>query len=74
MESPSVHDQSACLAFASPHDEAFWRPPRDTCRRFYLAAGRHSGNLALRVTGFMSEDVYTNILGEYELELKRVQS
>ena len=26
---------------------------------------------ALRVTGFMSEDVYSNILGEYELELKR---
>ena len=69
-----MHDQSACHAFASPHDEAFWRPPRDTSRRFYLAAGRHSGSLALRVTGFMSEDVYTNILGEYELELKRVQS
>ena len=69
-----MHDQSACLAFASPHDEAFWRPPRDTCRRFYLAAGRHSGSLALRVAGFMSEDVYTNILGEYELELKHVQS
>lgn len=62
------------LAFASPHDETFWRPARDNTRRLYLAAGRHRTTLALRVTGFMSEDVYTNILGEYELALKRVQS
>ncbi|HIC67924.1 MAG TPA: hypothetical protein EYO90_00170 [Candidatus Latescibacteria bacterium] len=62
---------------ASPSPLLTTRPsgaPRATPAGFYLAAGRHSGNLALRVTGFMSEDVYTNILGEYELELKRVQS
>ncbi len=66
--------QKSRLAFASPHDETFWRPARDSTRRLYLAAGRHRNSLALRVTGFMSEDVYTNILGEYELELKRAQS
>ena len=62
------------LAFASPHEEAFFRPPRDSSRRLYLAAGRHRNSLALRVTGFMSEDVYTNILGEYELALRNLQS
>lgn len=62
------------LDFMSPHDESFWRPPRDNERRLYVAAGRHRNSLLVRVTGFMSEDVYTNILGEYELELKRQQS
>ena len=59
------------LTFASPHDDAFWRPPRAGDSRLYIAAGRHRASLTVRVTGFMSEDVYTNILGEYELELKR---
>lgn len=72
--SSGTGEKKTRLTFASPHDEAFWRPTHDTSRRFYLAAGRHRNSLVLRVTGFMSEDVYTNILGEYELELKRVQS
>ena len=62
------------LGFVSPHDDNFWRPARHSDRRLYIAAGRHQATLTLRVTGFMSEDVYTNILGEYELELKRLQS
>jgi hypothetical protein len=62
------------LAFASPQDETFWRPTNDRSRRLYLAAGRHHNSLSLRVTGFMSEDVYTNILGEYELVLRRMQA
>jgi hypothetical protein len=62
------------LGFASPHDESFWRPSHDNSRRLYLAAGRHRSSLGLRVTGFMSEEVFTNIIGEYELALRRLQS
>ena len=59
------------LPYASPHDDGFWRPISDASRRAYVAAGRHRDHVALRVTGFMSEDIYNNILGEYELELRR---
>ncbi len=59
------------LPFASPHDDAFWRPVSDANRRVYIAGGRHREHLALRVTGFMSEDIFNNILGEYELQLRR---
>lgn len=69
-----ANGQKSRLDFASPHDDGFWRPATDRQRRLYVAAGRHRQSLDLRVTGFMSEDVYTNILGEYELELRRVQS
>jgi hypothetical protein len=62
------------LPFASPHDENFWRPTSDANRRAYVAAGRHREQLALRVTGFMSEDIFNNILGEYEMELRRHKS
>ena len=59
------------LDYVSPHESQLWARPVDTKQRVYIAAGRHKATLALRVTGFMSEDVYSNILGEYELELKR---
>jgi len=59
------------LDYASPHDPAFWGRGSDPSRRLYIPARRHRDTLSVRVTGFMSEDVYTNILGAYELELKR---
>ena len=59
------------LAYVSPHDPEFWGRGGNPGARMYVPAGRQRATLALRVTGFMSEDVYTNILGEYELELKR---
>ena len=37
----------------------------------YIPAGRYRNDLALEVTGFMSEDTYERILGEYERELRR---
>lgn len=59
------------LGYVSPHEDGFWRPPADASRRAYVAAGRHREHVGLRVTGFMSEDIYNNILGEYELVLRR---
>ena len=59
------------LDYVSPHDGQLWGRPQSAGRRLYLPAGRQKSTLSLRVTGFMSEDVYGNILGEYELELKR---
>ena len=59
------------LGFVSPHDGNLWTRTNDPSRRMYIPAGRHTQTLSVRVTGFMSEDIYSNILGEYELELKR---
>ena len=59
------------LDYVSPHDGMLWGRPQSADRRLYIPAGRQKSSLSLRVTGFMSEDVYGNILGEYELELKR---
>ena len=59
------------LDYLSPHDPAFWGRGSDPGRRLYIPARRHRDTLSVMVTGFMSEDVYTNILGTYELELKR---
>jgi hypothetical protein len=68
---PAEDDRPRRLDYVSPHDPSFWGRGGDPRRRLYVPAGRHRATLALRITGFMSEDVYTNILGEYELELKR---
>ncbi|MFC1525972.1 hypothetical protein ACFL6X_04075 [Candidatus Latescibacterota bacterium] len=68
---PGEGDRPQRLDYVSPHDPSFWGRGGDPRGRLYVPAGRHRATLALRVTGFMSEDVYTNILGEYELELKR---
>ena len=37
----------------------------------YIPAGRFKNNLSIQVTGFISEEVYTKILEEYERELMR---
>ena len=65
MEESQIADKT------SPHDDKFWRPSSDANQRGYNAAGRHREHLALRMTGFMSEEIFNNILGEYELELRR---
>lgn len=35
------------------------------------SAPRYRNNLSFRVTGFMSEEVFSKVLGEYEQELRR---
>jgi hypothetical protein len=56
------------LAYVDPQDGRLWSRQTAPTGRFYLPAGRH--DLAIRVTGFMSEATYANILGEYEQALK----
>ncbi len=68
---PGTNDVKRRLDYVSPHDGRLWGRPQDGDRRHYIPAGRQQNTLSLRVTGFMSEDVYGNILGEYERELKR---
>ncbi|MEW6750175.1 MAG: hypothetical protein AB1505_04275 [Candidatus Latescibacterota bacterium] len=59
------------LDYVDPRESSVWRHAAWTGRRLYLAAGRHRDELHMTVTGFMSEDVYVDLLGEYEDELKR---
>jgi hypothetical protein len=58
------------LLYVDAHDGALWGRSVNVSRRFYIAAGRHRDTLSFRVTGFMSEAAYDNILGEYERALK----
>ena len=58
------------LKYVDPHDPALWGRSADTSRRFYIAAGRHTDTISIKVTGFMSEAAYDNILGEYERALR----
>jgi len=37
----------------------------------YIPVGRFKSNVSVRVTGFISEDVYEKILGEYEKDFLR---
>ena len=37
----------------------------------YIPTGRFKNNLSFQVTGFISEEVYTKILADYEQELMR---
>ena len=58
-------EQQQKLLYVDAHDGALWGRNVDVSRRFYIAAGRHRETLLFRVTGFMSEAAYDNILGEY---------
>ena len=58
----------AKLAYVSPQDGRLWSRQTAPHHRFYLPAGRY--DLALTVTGFMSETTYANILDEYEQALR----
>ncbi len=62
--------QQQKLAYVAAHDGTLWGRRADVGQRFYIAAGRHRDTLSFRVTGFMSETAYDNILGEYESALK----
>ena len=68
---PGTDDAKRRLDYVPPHDGRLWGRPQGADRCHYIPAGRQQNTLSLRVTGFMSEDVYGNILGEYERELKR---
>jgi len=59
------------LEYVDPRDSALWGLAVNPRRRMYIPGGRHRNSLTIRVTGFMSEEVYDNVLGEYEQELKR---
>jgi hypothetical protein len=37
----------------------------------YIPAGRYKNNISYKVSGFMSEEVYQKVLGEYEQEFRR---
>jgi hypothetical protein len=37
----------------------------------YIPASRFKNNLSFQVTGFISEEVYTKVLADYEQELMR---
>ena len=59
------------LEYVDPRDGSLWGHALRPKKRMYIAAGRHREELTVRVTGFMSGEVYGNVLGEYEQELKR---
>ena len=52
-------------------DGALWDRAAGRDSRMYIPAGRFRNNLSFKVTGFMSEEVFDRILGEYEQEFKR---
>jgi hypothetical protein len=59
------------LEYVDPRDGFLWGHALRPKKRMYIAAGRHREELTVRVTGFMNGEVYGNVLGEYEQELKR---
>jgi hypothetical protein len=65
------HGQRREASYVAPQSEALWQRRTPPSSRIYLPAGRYRNDLALEVTGFMSEDTYERILGEYERELRR---
>jgi hypothetical protein len=52
--------------YVSPREPALWDRAGGIDSRMYIAAGRYRNNLSYRVTGFMGEEVFTSVLGEYE--------
>ena len=59
------------LEYVDPHEGRLWSRVVSPQRRMYIAGGRYRELLTVRVTGFMGEEVYGSVLGEYEQELKR---
>ena len=57
--------------YVNPHESSLWERAAGPDSRMYLPDGRYRNNLSFRVTGFMSEEVFVKVLGEYEQELKR---
>ncbi len=52
-------------------DGAFWDRSAGLEARMYIPVGRFPTNVSITVTGFMSEEVYLRVLGEYEQEFHR---
>ena len=57
--------------YVNPRDGALWDRAAGIDSRMYIAGGRHKNNLSCKVTGFMGEEVYARVLGEYEQEFER---
>lgn len=57
--------------YVSPYEHGLWDRAAGTDSRMYIAAGRYRNNLSFRVTGFMGEEVFARVLGEYEQEFLR---
>jgi len=66
-----IDGQREKLEYVDPRDGSLWGHALRPQKRMYIAAGRHREELTVRVTGFMNGEVYGNVLGEYEQELKR---
>lgn len=58
------------LNYVDPRSPDFWARRSAPPQRFYLPVGRYKNELALTVTGFMSEATFSSILGEYEAALR----
>ena len=61
----------AKAAYVAPQHNALWERSAGISHRVYIPAGRFYNNVSLSVTGFMSEEVYRKVLGDYEREFKR---
>ncbi len=57
--------------YVNPREPSLWDRAAGIDSRMYIPAGRYRNNLSYRVTGFMSEEVYTRVLAEYEEEYNR---
>ena len=57
--------------YVNPREASLWERAAGQDSRMYVPAGRYRNNLSFRVTGFMSEEVFAKVLGEYEQELRR---
>jgi hypothetical protein len=57
--------------FVAALDPALWERKAGVDSRMYIPASRFKNNLSFQVTGFISEEVYTKVLADYEQELMR---
>lgn len=57
--------------YVGARESALWDRAAGVDSRMYIAAGRFRNNLSFRVTGFMGDEVYARVLGEYEQEYER---
>ena len=57
--------------YVSPHEASLWERAAGLDSRMYIPAGRYRNTITFKVSGFMSEEVYQKILGEYEQEFHR---
>lgn len=70
LATASDHKTGQKLGYIDPRSPDFWARRSAPPQRFYLPVGRYKSELALTVTGFMSEATFSSILGEYEAALR----